>query len=266
MFTTPPLATRHADEITGLLPRVLGSHSPWRDRLLSARDDFYAAQAALNRALCHPVKHMIYEHDGNWLQHRRYPEGTAEDPASGQSWFYHASHSPRSEATDPVDEHGHFHTFVNSSAIDPQATPIAAPRGRRKRDDCVTHLVGLSIGMNGLPLRLFALARRTSDEMMFSGEVLMPHLRSFWRRDAAPHALTGRWLSAVLRLFEPEVTWLLAQRDHEQRRLNRHWLKSRVELLQPEVLCSCPVPLEARLQLLDAAEGHVNDWALRHPA
>lgn len=243
-----------SDQLPAIVPRLLGRDSPWRSRLLKARDDFYIAQAVLNAAQRHPVEHLIGQSTGSWLQHRRYPEGTAEDPGSGQSWYYHAHRRESSSLSrDGQLEHGHFHTFVDAAAIDPHAEPIASTNRQRSRLDCVAHIVGLSIGENGLPLRLFALSRRASDEMMFPAEALMPHLQSFWASSDVPHALTGRWLSAVLRLFEPEVAWLLAQREHEQRRLNRHWLKSRLELLQPEILASCPARLEARLQLLDAA-------------
>ena len=249
-----PNWTAHpVDLLSTVVPGLLGETSPWRVRLLSARDDFYAAQAALNVVQRHPVEHLIGRSYGNWLKHHRYPAGTAEDVSTGQSWYYHAHRSaPNSALLGGVPEHGHFHTFVDAAAIAPCAKPIASPSRRRSRSDCVAHLVGLSIGENGIPLRIFALSRRTSDEMMFPVEALLSHLHAFWTSESAPHALTGRWLSAVLRLFEPEVCWLLAQREHEQRRLNRHWLKSRLEFLQPEILASCPAQLEERLQLLDA--------------
>ncbi|WP_408857826.1 DUF6969 family protein [Acidiphilium sp.] len=124
-----------------------------------------------------------------WAQ---YPQPEALDPVSGWRFFYHA-HAVRERLR---AEHGHFHIF----------TP--GPAGGMG----FTHLIGISVDVQGLPIRLFTTNRWVTDEAWqpaaaIGRRVLRPRLAGASPGDVAC------WLENLVVLFAPDIVALLYARD-----------------------------------------------------
>jgi hypothetical protein len=138
----------------------------------------------------HPVSDLLAGSPTAFTRWEHYPEEPVADERSGSSWFYHA-HEP-SEAR-RWEEHGHFHCFAS----------IDGP----------VHLAAISIESSGVPTRLFATNRWVTNESLHPASEVAPLVDRFSIRADRRFALTSRWLSAMLRLFQPQIEWLLHERD-----------------------------------------------------
>src|SRR6185437_3121052 len=123
-----------------------------------------------------------------------YPQGDVYDPETHAQYFYHAH--PAAERL--TGEQGHFHTFLRPRGMPAGTRPLimpelaiadspAAPAGpavpqpnQGAGNDELSHLVAIAIDMTGEPFRLFT---------------------------------TNRWVTALFRLFRPQMAELLLARD-----------------------------------------------------
>ena len=85
-----------------------------------------------------------------------YPKGDVFDHETHSQFYYHAH--PQELR---VGEHGHFHTFVRPlgmpAGILPAPLPgLELPKGD---NDALSHIIGISMGPQGVPIRLFATNR-----------------------------------------------------------------------------------------------------------
>lgn len=121
-----------------------------------------------------------------------YPKGDVFDPATGAQWYYHA-HIP---AFDEV-EHGHFHCFVR-------------PDGK---SGPVHHLIAVGVDAHGHLHRLFTVNQWVVGDTWLNAEATVALLPRFDVQMPKPSYLVNRWLSAVLRRYEPEIAGLIHERD-----------------------------------------------------
>lgn len=136
---------------------------------------------------------------GDFVEMEHYPTDDVIDGDTHSQYYYHAH---RSED----DEHGHFHTFLRAGALPPSPpTPQEA--------EPIAHLVGIAMDDWGHPIGLFATNRWVTGETFYPAAALGPILQRFAIDHAYPSWPTNRWITAMLRLFEPHIRVLLAHRD-----------------------------------------------------
>jgi len=122
------------------------------------------------------------------------------DPSTRAQYYYHA-HGVGERAP---GEHGHFHTFLGRQ--DPGALRQAPP-------GALTHLIGISMDRYGRPLRLFTTNRWVTGEDWRQADDVIPMLDRFSVDVAQPHRALNRWLTALMRLFRPNIVDLIRARD-----------------------------------------------------
>lgn len=122
------------------------------------------------------------------------------DPRSGSQYFFHC-HSANGRAS---AEHGHFHLFGRAACPDAPAL--------RKEQPC-THLLGISVNAQGLPIRLFTTNRWVTGEQWLPGSQVLKLIDSFSIGKRQPSPALHQWLRGMLLLFRPQIEDVIAQRD-----------------------------------------------------
>jgi uncharacterized protein DUF6969 len=156
-----------------------------------------------------------------------YPEGDVYDPETHAQYFYHV-HPPAERAP---GEYGHFHTFLRPRGMPPGTRPLmlpelaiadapAAPAGPALQqpnqgagNDDLSHLMAIAVDPRGAPLRLFTTNRWVTGEAWYAASDAVGMLDRFAIGSAGPSALLNRWLTALFRLFRPQMAALLYARD-----------------------------------------------------
>ena len=121
-----------------------------------------------------------------------YPRGDVFDPASGAQWYYHC-HIPPADET----EHGHFHCFVR-------------PDGAKGP---VHHLIAIGVDPFGRLHRLFTVNQWVVGDAWLAAAPTIALLPRFDVQMAHPSYLVNRWLTGVIRRYEPEIAVLIRERD-----------------------------------------------------
>jgi hypothetical protein len=193
---------------------------------------------------------------------RHYPDGEVYDPKSHAQYFYHTH--PVSGR--PVREHGHFHTFLRADGMPVGAAPLilpeiavanvpalppqAAPLKHGTREE-VSHLVAIAVDSRGEPIRLFTTNRWVTGETWYRADDVIGMLDRFAISEIEPSETLNRWISAILRLFRPQIAALLRVRDENimaWRRRHRTYVFEDPAL---EITSSVDISLGAQLAFLD---------------
>jgi hypothetical protein len=193
---------------------------------------------------------------------RHYPDGEVYDPKSHAQYFYHTH--PVSGR--PVLEHGHFHTFLRADGMPVGAAPLilpeiavanvpalppqAAPLKHGTREE-VSHLVAIAVDSRGEPIRLFTTNRWVTGETWYRADDVIGMLDRFAISEIEPSETLNRWISAILRLFRPQIAALLRVRDENimaWRRRHRTYVFEDPAL---EITSSVDISLGAQLAFLD---------------
>lgn len=205
---------------------------------------------------------------------RHYPLGDGYDPISHAQYFFHRHPNP----TEP-HELGHFHLFLRADGMPagtlplllPEAAianlptpPQAAPSKRGARDE-VSHLVAIAVDAAGEPVRLFTTNRWVTGETWYRADDVIRMLDRFALDAAEPAGSVNAWLTAMVRLYQPEIGMLLRKRDEavmDPRRRRR-----KVDVFEDpklEITASLTIDLDQRLAAVERM-GHEPAVA-RHPA
>lgn len=148
---------------------------------------------------------------GTVYEWRHYPQGDVYDSEYHAQYYYHC----HPEGERPAGEHGHFHAFLR---------PLGMPGGVRPApledytpppgdNDALSHLVGIAMDQGGHAVRLFTTNRWVTGETWYVAEDVVRMLDSFVVDHARPSWPANRWITALLRLFRPQIVKLLHQRD-----------------------------------------------------
>jgi len=121
-----------------------------------------------------------------------YPVGDVFDPDSGAQWYYHCHLPPADDV-----EHGHFHCFLR-------------PDGAKGP---VHHLIAVGVDPYGRLHRLFTVNQWVVGDAWLPAEPTIALLPRFDVHHAKPSYLVNRWLTAVVRHFQPEIEELIRERD-----------------------------------------------------
>ena len=162
---------------------------------------------ALDKADANVVGQCL-AHQGTFYELEHYPRGDVFDDETGAQYYYHA-HRPES------GEHGHFHTFLRAAGMPADVTPVPY-RGAAERpesDDAVCHLIAISMNAEGFPTHLFTTNRWVTDETFYSAADTLRLAELFRVDHVFPCLAVNNWITAMLRLFWPQIRELLKARD-----------------------------------------------------
>jgi hypothetical protein len=134
------------------------------------------------------------------------PPGDIYDRDTHSQYYYHAHRS---------GEHGHFHTFMRESGMPDGVQPVEQSEtpNMRNHDNKLSHIVAISMDARGWPLGLFTTNRWVTSEYWYSADDVCAMLDRFDIDHTWPSWATNRWVSAMLRLFRPQIVQLLRERD-----------------------------------------------------
>lgn len=140
-----------------------------------------------------------------------YPKGDVYDRETHSQYYYHA------HAADQrfQNEHGHFHTFLRPKGMPPGVRPADIPGRPVPEDpnDELSHLIAIAMTGAGLPFRLFTVNRWVTGETWYRAEDVCVLLDHFNIDHARPSWPANRWVSAMVRLFKPQIARLVHRRD-----------------------------------------------------
>lgn len=152
----------------------------------------------------------VLKGQGEFREWDHYPKDDVYDPETHAQYYYHAH--PAEERT---DEHGHFHTFLRPKGMPPGVAPAPVPDyvPSREPNDALCHFVGISMNRAGYPIRLFTTNRWVTGEVWYAADDMIAMLGRFAMDLAYPSWPVNIWITSMLRLFRPEISGLLRQRD-----------------------------------------------------
>ncbi len=139
-----------------------------------------------------------------------YPKGDVYDHETHSQYYYHAHPSDERPG-----EHGHFHTFLRPKGMPPDIEPAPVPdyEPPEDEDDALSHIIGISMDKFGVPIRLFTTNRWVTGEVWYAAEDVI-RLSDCFDIDLAPPSWpVNRWVSAMVRLFHPQLSDLVRKRD-----------------------------------------------------
>jgi hypothetical protein len=159
--------------------------------MAAAGRELAAAEKALARQGCNVVSRLLRD-SGPFYEWDHYPTGDVRDPVHGAQYFYHAHAADQR----PAHEHGHFHAFL-----------------RADRSEALQHIVAVAMDGRGRPIRLFTVNRWATEDSWAEAGRLIHLLDRFILDLRQPSRWVNRWLTALLRLYRPQVEMLLRERD-----------------------------------------------------
>ncbi len=152
----------------------------------------------------------LLKNQGTFYEWKHYPKGDIYDNATHSQYFYHA-HAKGSRR----GEHGHFHTFLRTKGMPPGRTPAPYDGDVEwpSSDAALSHLIGISMDKKGFPTGLFSVNRWVTGETWYPAENVIAMLELFDIDHAKPSWPVNRWITAMLKLFRPQIIDLIGQRD-----------------------------------------------------
>ena len=148
----------------------------------------------------------VLPHNDTFRQFDHCPAGDVYDQDSFSQYYYHAHRE---------GEHGHFHTFMRERGMPKGVRPVAQSEtpNMKNRDDKLSHVVAISMDARGRPIGLFTTNRWVTSENWYPADDVCAMLDRFEIDHTWPSWPTNRWVSAMLRLFRPQIQHLLQERD-----------------------------------------------------
>jgi hypothetical protein len=209
---------------------------------------------------------------GTFYEWHHYPPDDVYDHETHAQFFYHA-HALGQRAG---GEHGHFHCFLRprgmpagivplvmpelavadapAAPADPLLAPVAQPN-QGGNNEKLSHLVAISMDGSGQAVRLFTVNRWVTGETWYRAEDVVGMLDRFTVDLARPSWALNRWISAMFRLFRPQMTELLLARDAAVMSWRRRH-RGKVHVLEDrrlEVASAAEIGVADQLRRLDAA-------------
>ena len=152
----------------------------------------------------------LLRNQGTFYEWNHYPKGDIYDHATHSQYFYHAHVEGQRKG-----EHGHFHTFLRAKGMAAGVVPVVYegeaewPDG----DSALSHLISISMDAKGFPIGLFTVNRWVTGEAWYTAEDVINMLVRFNIDHASPSWPANRWITAMLRLFQPQIIDLVRKRD-----------------------------------------------------
>ena len=186
---------------------------------------------------------------GTFYELDHYPKGDVYDSETHSQYYYHAHRAGGRE-------HGHFHTFLRAGGMPSGVEPVqyTGKALRPSGKDALTHFVAISMDRPGNPIGLFTTNRWVTDETFYRAEDVISLLDRFCIEMSYPCLATNRTLTALLRLFRPQIEALLRERD----RTISAWRTARPETdvfedRELEVTSQLPIDIASQIEAVSAA-------------
>ena len=178
---------------------------------------------------------------GVFYEFDHYPADDVYDSETHSQYYYHA-HRP--------GEHGHFHTYLRPlgmpSWIKPAPVPDFAPP--EDENDALSHIVAISMDSSGLPIKLFTTNRWICAETWYRDEDVSAMIDFFVVTHAQPSWPMNRWVTAMLKLFKPQISELLFERDNTVAAWQkRHPKRNVYEDRELDITSEMPISLEDQI-------------------
>lgn len=189
---------------------------------------------------------------GEFYEWDHFPKGDSVDWETHSQYYYHAH--PKSQRP---GEHGHFHTFMRYKGMPKLAKPAPLKHPHKKNDKRIgAHLVAVAMDKKGFPIQLFTTNRWVTDETWYDAATVISMLDSYNMDHTYPSWATNRWLSALLKLFRPQIEELILMRDKKIALWQKKYPKKDVfEDRKLEVTSTFPVSVEKQIRSLEKALG-----------
>ncbi len=181
--------------------------------MISAGEQILECYRVLRKSNSNIVAEII-DRQGEFFEWDHYPKGDVYDTDTCSQYYYHA-HPPETRMAIYGQEHGHFHAFVRPKGMPKGIKPAPVPDYKKPdgANDDLTHLVGISMNRQGYPIRLFTTNRWVTGETWYSASDVLKILDVFLMDLAYPSWPVNIWITAMMRLFRPQITSLIEDRD-----------------------------------------------------
>ena len=180
------------------------------EAMVEAGEEIFEIHRVLTKTGDNLVGELIKGHE-TFYEWDHYPPGDVYDQETHSQFYYHAhAFAERFEV-----EHGHFHTFVRPKGMPAGIKPAQVPDFKMPEDpdDALSHLIAISMTKEGLPYRLFSTNRWVTGEVWHSAEDVCQLVDLFAIDHTQPSWPVNRWITAMFRLFKPQIVQLLRARD-----------------------------------------------------
>jgi len=135
-------------------------------------------------------------------------------PPNGFTNFDNGTHFYFHIHRDSSTEYGHFHTYGYPRALENNAIKskrkLTAKKSIRKKQHA--HLVAISVNKYGTPINLFTTNKWVTKEVIYPENQVVGMLDQYALKSDATLSPLERWTSALLKLFRPQIVWLISQR------------------------------------------------------
>ncbi len=172
--------------------------------MLSAGEEALECERVLKKAGLNLVGEIL-RGQGEFLEYNHYPDDDVYDRETHSQYYYHAHRGI-------PGEHGHFHTFLRGAGMPPGVSPIPHPEAP-SGEETIAHLIAISMDAYGWPIGLFAANRWVTGDSWYPAKHVIRMLDRFSVDHARPSWPVNRWITALFRLFRPQIEALLHERD-----------------------------------------------------
>ena len=144
--------------------------------------------------------------EGTFYEFDHCPAGDVYDPETHSQFYYHSHRD---------GEHGHFHTFLREEGMPEGSHPMEQSEAPfiSERDDTLSHLIAISMDPAGLPIGLFTTNRWITADNWYTANDVIRMLDHFEMDLSAPSWPVNIWITAMMRLFRPQIEDLIRERD-----------------------------------------------------
>ncbi len=225
------------------------------EHMAAAGQEIRGCYRVLKKAKSNLVREIIRFHD-TFYEWDHYPPGDAVDWETHGQYYYHAH--PKS---DRPGEHGHFHTFMRYDGIPDGAEPYALAHPQKENDDRIgTHLISISMDKKGFPIKMFTVNRWVTDETWYGADELIPMLDRYEIDHTHPSWAVNRWLTAMFRLFKPQMAELIRARDKKVGQWRKKYPEKDIfEDRKLEVTSEITISVDAQLRAVENALKRAQD-------
>ncbi len=143
---------------------------------------------------------------GVFYELNHYPAGDVYDWESHSHYYYHAHRT---------GEHGHFHTYLRPKGMPTWVKPAPVPDFVPPEDDngALSHIVAISMDSRGYPIGLFTTNRWVCGDTWYKAEDVSAMIDLFKIDHTRPSWPVNRWITAMMKLFKPQIMELVWERD-----------------------------------------------------
>jgi len=192
------------NKLAGLSASVL-------EEMLVAGQQVESAVRSLHKADLNLVGECL-KGQGEFYEYDHYPNNDVYDADSHSQYYFHTHRGINGE-------YGHFHTFLRFAGMPKGVKPVPN-EGKEDwpdKKDAVSNLICISMNRDGLPIGLFTVNRWVCGDTWYTAEDVIQMLDRFSVDHAMPNLAVNQWITAMFKLFKPDITELILQRDEKVR-------------------------------------------------